>query len=177
MSDDDDKDDRELFRRAVADARPIKSNRHEPARPLPRPVAKFAHRDEHEVMKESLGIDPEHAGLEFGDELFFRRSGVRDRVLRKLRRGAYTIEAELDLHGLTVEGAREALHGFLLVAARRRLGCVRVVHGKGLGSGPRGPVLKNKVDRWLRRRTEVLAFVSARPAQGGTGAVCVLLKN
>jgi DNA-nicking Smr family endonuclease len=107
--------------------------------------------------------------------LSHRRPGVPASVLRELRRGDYPIEAELDLHGMTVTQAKRALHGFLANALARHLGCVRIIHGKGLRSGSDGPVLKTTVNGVLRKTAAVLAYVSARPADGGTGAVYVLL--
>jgi DNA-nicking Smr family endonuclease len=108
--------------------------------------------------------------------LSFQRAGVRLQVMRRLRRGLYPIEDELDLHGLTQTAARERLADFL---ARSRDGgcrCVRIIHGKGYRSGVRGPVLKTAVNLWLRRHTDVMAFVSARAIDGGAGAMYVLLR-
>jgi DNA-nicking Smr family endonuclease len=112
-----------------------------------------------------------------GDQaLSFQRAGVRIQVMRRLRRGLYPIEGELDLHGLSQTAARDRLAGFL---ARSRDGgcrCVRIIHGKGYRSGARGPVLKAAVNLWLRRHMDVMAFVSARAIDGGGGAVYVLLR-
>jgi DNA-nicking Smr family endonuclease len=112
-----------------------------------------------------------------GDEaLSFQRGGVRTQVMRRLRRGLYPIEDELDLHGLNQTAARDHLAEFL---ARSRDGgcrCVRIIHGKGYRSGARGPVLKAAVNLWLRRHMDVMAFVSARAIDGGAGAVYVLLR-
>ena len=97
--------------------------------------------------------------------------------MRKLARGKYAVQAEIDLHGMTVEEARPRLADFIEYNARSGKSCVRVVHGKGLGSGQRGPVLKSSVNRWLRRWDYVLAFVSTRQVDGGTGAIYVLLSD
>ena len=113
--------------------------------------------------------------VETGDSLNFRRPGVQDGVLRKLRRGQYRLESEIDLHGLTLREAKAELRVFLARAIARQLRCVRIVHGKGLGSGPRGPVLKHAVNGILQRTDLVVAFCSARPVDGGTGAIYVLL--
>ena len=110
-----------------------------------------------------------------GEELVFAREGVQSGVLRKLRRGQYRVQAEIDLHGLTVPEAKEELRTFLAHALERHIRCVRVVHGKGLRSGHRGPVLKGAVSSVLRRVGPVLAYVSARQVDGGTGALYVLL--
>jgi len=133
--------------------------------------------DDAAVVQEmfSDGLDP--ADLETGDELLFVRGGLQHNVLRKLRRGQYSIGAELDLHGFTAADARQALALFLHACRERRVRCVRIIHGKGNGSLHRLPVLKGKVNHWLQQRDEVLAFCSARPMDGGTGAVYVLLKT
>ena len=108
--------------------------------------------------------------------LSFQRAGVRIQVLRRLRRGLYPVEAELDLHGLTQSAARNQLADFLAHSRDRGLRCVRIIHGKGYRSGARGPVLKVAVNLWLRRHMDVMAFVSARAIDGGAGAVYVLLR-
>ncbi|HEX2492356.1 MAG TPA: Smr/MutS family protein, partial [Steroidobacter sp.] len=112
-----------------------------------------------------------------GDELNFRRPHVPNSVLIKLRRGYFAVDAELDLHGLTGAEAKAALREFLAEAVIQRMSCVRVIHGKGRRSGPRGPVLKNVVNHWMQRADDVLAFGSARGVDGGSGAVYVLLRK
>lgn len=131
--------------------------------------------DEQEVMKELLR-DPDPDTMESGDTLVYRREGVQDGVLRRLRRGQYRIEAELDLHGLNRERARLEVMRFLTRCQEQDRRCVRIIHGKGLGSPNSGPVIKSHLNSWLRRRQDVLAYCSARPADGGTGAVYVLLR-
>jgi DNA-nicking Smr family endonuclease len=116
--------------------------------------------------------DPTLAG---GEELVFHQPGIPSTVLKKLRRGQYRVQAEIDLHGMTVAEAKHRLRDFLVDALARDLHCVRIIHGKGLRSGHRGPVLKIAVNSLLRRTAAVLAFVSAREVDGGTGAVYVLL--
>ncbi|HLK71247.1 MAG TPA: Smr/MutS family protein [Steroidobacteraceae bacterium] len=115
--------------------------------------------------------------LQAGDELLFRRSGVSTLALRRLRRGQYRVQAEIDLHGCTLAEALPQLDAFLRESRSRGLHCVRIIHGKGLRSGNRGPVLKNSVNAQLRRAQGVMAFVSALPAAGGTGATLVLLSR
>jgi DNA-nicking Smr family endonuclease len=110
------------------------------------------------------------------DQLSFRRPGIGLDVTRRLRAGHWSIQRQLDLHGLRTDEAREALGEFIRLAHRTGLRCVRVVHGKGLGSPGRMPVLKSRVQRWLVQKKEVLAFVQARPADGGAGALVVLLQ-
>jgi DNA-nicking Smr family endonuclease len=179
MGQDDDQreeDEAELFRRAMRDVQPLKrAPRAPPARRGARPRAKFARAERAAVLRESLGGGADLYDVQPGDELLFRRAGVPETVLRRLRRGSYRIESEIDLHGLTVEQAAAQLHDFLRAARARELRCVRVIHGKGLRSGARGPVLKNTVNALLRRSDPVLAFASARPVAGGTGATLVLL--
>lgn len=112
-----------------------------------------------------------------GEELEFRQPGVQLAVMRKLRRGQLACQAELDLHGLSLAQARQQLSAFLAQVSARGLRCVRVIHGKGLRSSPRGPVLKPNVARWLQQRQEILAYCSARPVDGGSGALYVLLRK
>ena len=164
-----------LFRDAVRDVRPLKGPIPVPALPRARPQARFTRADRAAVLRESLdpeSADPQLAG---GEELVYHRPQVQQAVLRRLRRGQYRVEREIDLHGLTISEAKHALRGFLAAALERQVRCVRIVHGKGLRSGHRGPVLKAAVSAVLRRTGAVLAYVSARPVDGGTGAVYVLL--
>lgn len=170
-----DDDERELFRAAVRGVRPL---RHSPAPPpRARRSARAASRraDEARVLAESLVLDAADLGVETGEELTWRRPGVPESVLRRLRRGEFSRRAELDLHGMTQSEARVALLAFLADAVDHGLRCVRVIHGKGRGSGQRGPVLKAAVNRWLRHCGAVRAFCSAGRANGGTGALYVLL--
>ena len=175
-------DETKLFREAVRDVKPL-GRAAQPAeqpssrRRRPRPAAKFSRADRLAVLEESLRddvIDPELAS---GEELVFRRTGIQPALLRKLRRGDYRVQGELDLHGLTVTEAKQALREFLAEALMRQWRCVRIVHGKGLRSGHRGPVLKGMVGTMLRKVGPVLAYVSARQVDGGTGAVYVLLSS
>jgi DNA-nicking Smr family endonuclease len=167
----------ELFRNAVADVKPLAQRPRAPlVRRKPPARALFTAADRAMVLVESLqglGVDEL---LDSGDEIQFRREGVQDRVLRKLKRGEYRVEDVCDLHGLRVDEAKAALREFLAEALARRLRCVRIIHGKGLRSTGPGPVLKQRVDGWLRQRADVLAFCSARREHGGTGAVYVLLR-
>jgi DNA-nicking Smr family endonuclease len=173
-----DDEDARLFREAVRDVKPLGTDR-DVATPRKRPArARFARMERFAALEESLhgelGGEPLVAS---GEELSFRRPGVPESVLRRLRRGEFRVSGELDLHGLTVAQAKQALHAFLTGALARHAGCVRIIHGKGLRSGHHGPVLKNLVSEVLRRTAAVVAFVSARPADGGTGAVYVLLSQ
>ncbi|MGH8211119.1 MAG: Smr/MutS family protein [Steroidobacteraceae bacterium] len=172
----DDEDDTRLFREAVRDVKPLPSDAAPVAsRRRPEPRARFSRADQHAVLLESLNEDGGDPELAAGDELVYHRAGVQMSVLRKLRRGHYRVQAEIDLHGLTVVEAKQALRDFLADALDRQFRCVRIIHGKGLRSGPRGPVLKGVVSSVLRKVAPVVAYVSARPVDGGTGAVYVLL--
>jgi len=171
--------DLDLFRNAVRDAVPLPP-RDRPLRPrrgpLPVPVQSLL--DEHDALAESIArpLDPESA-LETGEEASHVGPGVSRQILRKLRRGHWVVQAEVDLHGLRRVEARLALAHFLRESLGHGLRCVRVIHGKGLGSKNREPVLKRMVRGWLAPRAEVLAFCQAPAVQGGGGALLVLLKG
>jgi len=177
MSDKHEPTDEELFQAAMEGVRPLSQDRVVQAAPLPPPIPRQALADDQAVLDELLCDDYDPEALETGEELVYLRPGLQKRVLRKLRRGHYSLENELDLHGMTVPMAREALRQFFGYCRARDYRCVRIIHGKGRRSSNRGPVLKAKVDRWLRQRDDVLAFCSARPADGGNGAVYVLLRH
>jgi DNA-nicking Smr family endonuclease len=168
-----------LFRRAVADAIPLPpSGRADIARARPKPIARQRRADERQVLVDALS-DPWdwEAALSTGEELLYSRPGVPTAALRKLRRGGWVIQGELDLHGHTGNEARVALAAFLNRCMLEDRRCVRIIHGKGHGSKNRLPVLKNKVRHWLMQREDVLAFCQARTVDGGAGAVIVLLKS
>ena len=164
----------EAFRAAVRDVTPLAQTPSVSGLAKSRPRArKAAVLDDLEKAMPLVAADELVSGE---GELSFRRGGVRTQVMRRLRRGLYPIEGELDLHGLDQTAARNELADFI---ARSRNGgrrCVRIVHGKGYRSGARGPVLKTAVNLWLRRHLDVMAFVSARAIDGGAGAVYVLLR-
>ena len=142
----------------------------------PQPEARLREEDEQaalvQAMSDEFDVD---SLLETDEELSFRRPGVTPAALQKLRRGGWSLQAQIDLHGLRRDEAREQLGHFLQQCALRGLRCVRVVHGKGNGSPGKEGILRVKVRRWLVQREEVLAFVQARPAEGGAGALVVLL--
>ena len=143
--------------------------------PAPIPVQTL--RDDEQALQDSLSDQmPMEVGLETGEELVFLRNGLSNQILKKLRRGFWATQDQLDLHGLRTEEARALLVSFLNDALKHGLRCVCIVHGKGLRSRNAEPVLKRKVGNWLGQRDEVLAFVQARPEDGGGGAVMVLLK-
>ncbi len=168
-----------LFTQAVGQVTPLPDARraHLPRTP-PAPVALQQQRDDAAVMREALSDEFDVSTLlEADEDLSFRRPGIGVDVTRRLRRGDWRIQRELDLHGLRTVDARQALGDFIREAVKLGLRCVRVVHGKGLGSPGKTPVLKSRVQGWLVQKTEVLAFVQARPAQGGAGALLVLLQG
>ena len=165
------------FRRAVADAEPLTERKRVVHRRRPPPVPRQRLRDERAALDESLhGPFSVDDALEAGNELVYLREGLQREMLRKLRRGHWVVEAELDLHGMNRQVAAVAVAEFFRHCRRRGLGCVRIVHGKGLGSRQREPVLKGLLRKWLLRE-EVLAFSQAPAALGGSGAVVVLLKT
>jgi DNA-nicking Smr family endonuclease len=170
--------ERNLFQRAAGPVQPLRVPprvRLVPEQPPPVPVQQQL--DEQRVLAESLSDEFDASTLlDVDDQLSFRRPGVGLDVTRKLRKGHWSIQRELDLHGLRRDDAREALAGFIREAHRTGIRCVRVVHGKGLGSPGKEPVLKGKVHAWLVQKQEVLAFVQARGDEGGAGALVVLLK-
>ena len=171
--------EREVFTRAIGPVQPLKEDARAPL-PAPKrpPLALQQQLDDQAALQESLSDDFDVSSLLDTDaDLSFAQAGVGSDVLRKLRRGHWSLQGEIDLHGLRTEEAREALSAFLHQAIRLGWRCVRVVHGKGLGSPGRMPVLKQKVMRWLVQRNEVMAFVQAPAAQGGAGALLVLLKG
>jgi DNA-nicking Smr family endonuclease len=164
------------FRRAVADAQPLAAPRKVLHQRRPAPVPQQRMRDERAVLEESLGPVSVDDALDSGNELSYLAKGLRRDVLRKLRRGHWVVEDELDLHGMNRHVAAVTVSQFLNGCKKRRVRCVRIVHGKGRGSHNREPVLKGLLRKWLLRE-EVLAFSQAPAAQGGSGAVLVLLKT
>jgi len=146
--------------------------------PMPAPpLAQQQIRDDINVLRESLSDDFDVSTLlDTDDELSYRSQGIGTDVTQKLRKGHWSLQGQIDLHGLRSDEAREALGQFIREASKRGWRCVRIVHGKGLGSPGKTPVLKSKVQRWLVQKTEVLAFVQAKGSEGGAGALVVLLK-
>jgi len=167
--------DRDLFRNAAGTVRPVADDRVEPPPPAHR-ARRRARRPE-PVSEQGLSDAGPDATLAPGDVSSFSRGGVRHKELRQLRRGRIPTDAALDLHGMTLAEARTALAEFLQHSLHRNARCVRIVHGKGHRSATGQAVLKTQTDHWLRARPEVLAFCTAQPADGGTGALYVLLKR
>ena len=168
-----------LFARAVGPVQPLRTaERVLHTQPAPSPLPYQRQLDEQQVLRESLSDEFDVSTLLQTDEhLSFCRPGIGPDVPVNLRRGYWAVQAQLDLHGMRSDEAREALGQFLRRASKSGLRCVRIIHGKGLGSPGRVPILKNKVLRWLVQKREVLAFVQARPVDGGAGALMVLLAS
>jgi len=169
-------DDDNLFRRMMSDAKPLKTTeRVPPPSTKPKPKARFTKADEQAALAESLDVDIDDIEESSGEALRFQRPSVGRTTMRMLTRGSYAIQAEIDLHGMTVAEAKPRLERFVQrCASNNKLG-IRIGHGKGLGSGERGPGLKRAVNRWLRQWDSGLAFLSARQVDSGTGAVYVLI--
>lgn len=170
--------DSALFRDAIGNVRPL-SRRSDlpPEITRPAPLPRQFEADEAAVRDELLTHAFDPSAIELGDEILYLKPGQPERLLKQLRRGQFSVRAEIDLHQMTVAVAREAIKLFLADALAHDELCVRIVHGKGLRSRARGPVVKRMTEQTLRRRDDVLAFASALPAQGGTGAVLVLLRG
>ena len=171
----DDDDDAALFRAAIGPVKTLPASAPAPARPRPKPAARMAERDELAARSEfQRGLD-DLSALAAGDVLSYRRETLPVPVFQRLKRGRFSAQDELDLHGATMAQAELLLRQFLAEAHAHEYGCVRIIHGKGRREEGGLPILKNLVDRLLRQRGDVLAFHSAPAAQGGTGAVLLLL--
>jgi DNA-nicking Smr family endonuclease len=170
--------ERHWFAQAIGPVRPLSTPQRVTLRPTPpAPNARQKQIDEQAVLRESLSDEFDVSTLlDVDDQMSYRASGIGTDVTRRLRRGEWSLQGQIDLHGLRSDEAREALALFIREAVRQGWRCLRVVHGKGLGSPGREPVLKSKVQRWLVQKSEVLAFVQAKPAEGGAGALLVLLR-
>lgn len=170
-------DDIELFRRSVGPVRKIHHDKTAPVR-KPRPS-----RPRRQMPGNDTGLSDSFSdGFDYGEvtsdeALFFARPGLQQRQLQRLKRGQLTIGAELDMHGMTAAMARSALVNFIDLCREQHIRCVRIIHGKGYGSGGSAPVLKNRVNSWLRQHHDVLAFSSAPIQDGGSGALYVLLRS
>jgi len=172
-----DDDDSRLFRESIGEVRRLDPVTAPPAPAKPAPHPHMFEADEASVPGELLDMAFDPAILEVGEELSYLRDGYSPKLLRQLKRGQFSIQDDIDLHQMNAAAAQATIVMFLAEAKQNGLRCVRIVHGKGLRSRAAGPVLKGLTDRLLRRRDDVIAFASARPAMGGTGAVVVLLKG
>lgn len=174
----DEDDPMDLFRQAVGDVKPVPNDKIADMRTPPPPRPRQLELDEKAVMHDAMTDDRDPEEMDGGEHLNWGREGVQRRVMRKLRNGYYAIQAELDLHGMTVNEARAAMQVFIAeVTALHGSCCVRIIHGKGRKSATDAPVLKPFTASYLRQRRDVLAYCSAKQSQGGTGAVYVLLRS
>lgn len=170
-------DDHDLFIKAMRGVRPLACNKIGMETPHPLPVPRQKILEAEQIRHDMLSDEYDAADVETGEELLFVRPGTRYGEVRKLRRGYFSVCAELDLHGMVTATAYSAVKDFLHECYAYNIRCARIVHGKGHGSWQKQPILKLKLNRWLRQHDVVLAFCSARPVDGGTGAVYVLIKN
>ncbi len=172
-----DKDDVALFRNTVGKVNPIKQDAiyHQGDKPAPIPAQRLA--DEAKVIHEMAYGSPDTQDRETGDGLMYKKPGIQNRVFQKLKRGQFAITAELDLHGLTAEEAKNTLADFLSRCAKCDRCCVKIIHGKGLRSKDGRPVIKNNIGRWLQQRQDVLAYCPAKRYDGDTGALYVLIRK
>jgi len=170
-------DDAALFRETIGEVRSVNHDKIDLDKPSKVPLVRNKQQDDRSVMQSLLEDLSEADFLETGEHLSYTQPGVQRSVLKKLKSGKYSIQAEIDLHGLSVDEARQELSGFLAHAQLNRHLCVRIIHGKGRKDSQRAPRLKPAVNQWLQRNKQVLAFCSARTNDGGTGAVYALLKK
>jgi len=174
----DTEDPTELFRKAVGAVKPVNDDRVLPSRKPVSTKPRQLELDERAVMQDAMHDERNPDELDTGEHLSWCRSGVQKRVMKKLRNGYYSIQNEIDLHGLTVAQAREALAEFMAWSVdKHKSTCVRIIHGKGRKTADTAPVLKPFVSSWLRGHKQVVAFTSCKPVHGGTGAVYVLLQR
>jgi len=170
-------EDRALFRDAVGEVRGVNNDKAQDTTSKPAPNVRSAKKDDRSVMESLLSELGENDLLETGEHLSFTAPGVQNSVLRKLKSGKYAIQAEIDLHGMRLNEAKQELGAFLKESQLRRLLCVRIIHGKGRKQADKAPRMKPAVNQWLQSNKSILAFCSARANDGGTGAVYALLKR
>jgi DNA-nicking Smr family endonuclease len=169
--------DRALFLDAIGPVRRIEVEEAAPAAPKPSPRPRQREADERQALRDLQSNPFEFGADTLGDGLEYLAEGLAPRILKRLKRGLFAVQDEIDLHRMSAALAEDCIRVFLAEAESRGLRCVRIVHGKGLRSKDATPVLKQLTDRMLRQRSDVLAYASARPAEGGTGAVVVLLRR
>ncbi len=172
----DSDDDLELFRESVGSVRRVRSDRVNTRPPGPQAVPAQRERDESLVMDDLASGPIDFSAVETGEEITYLRPGLQKRVLTRLRRGHWRVQDEIDLHEMNLEVAGNSIRAFVDHAVRERMSCIKLIHGKGLRSGPAGPQIKRLTARLLSRDDRVAAFASAPPHDGGTGAVYVLLR-
>ena len=170
-------DEIELFRRSVGPVRKVARNRTGPVRKPPAPRPRPRDDDEHRISTDNFSDAFSTDTVSSDETLFFARPGLQQRQLQRLKRGQLQVGAELDMHGMTAAVARNALVNFIAICSEQQVRCARIIHGKGYGSGADAPVLKNRLNSWLRQHQDVLAFSSAQIKDGGSGALYVLLRS
>ena len=175
------KDDENLFREAVKNVKPlkIKSKTIEASasKPKPKPIAKKLLEDEKRVLLDSISDDYIYENIESEDELLYLRHGHSPDILNKLKKGYWVVQGSIDLHGMISQEAKSYIVDYIQECKKRHIRCIRIIHGKGIGSKNKEPVLKNKVKNWLVQKDEVIAYAQAPKHDGGSGAVVVLLKE
>ncbi|QOC23674.1 Smr/MutS family protein [Wenzhouxiangella sp. AB-CW3] len=169
--------DFELFRESVGSVRRVRSDRVQSRPPAPRAQPRQRQQDERAVMDDLASAPIDFSAVETGEEISYLRPGLQKRVLTRLRRGHWRVQDQIDLHQMNLEAAGRTIREFLAHAEREGFSCVKIIHGKGLRSGPDGPQIKRLAARLLSRHSRVAAFASAPPHDGGTGAVHVLLST
>jgi DNA-nicking Smr family endonuclease len=172
-----DTDDSDLFRRSIGSVRKISHDRvqHPHQRPAPRP--RMIPDEELPLAGPGFSDGSQVSPVSAEDTLFFARPGLQQRLLKRLRRGQLPVEAELDMHGMTIPVAENELVRFLSLCRDQHIRCVRIIHGKGYGSRAGSPILKNRLNHWLRQHHDVLAFTTTPRDAGGAGAMYVLLRS
>lgn len=171
-------DDIQLFRKTVGDVKPVNNDRIDSAgTPKPEAIPLQLQQDEAKAVEDMMSSHYDLSELERAESISFHRPGIQLSVLRKLKRGQYSIEARFDLHGLNAKQAYTTITLFLTNMRTENKQCVLIIHGKGKRSNNEGPVLKPLVAKWLSQRDDVLAYCSARPSDGGNGAVYILLRK
>ena len=174
-------DDENLFREAVKNVKPlkIKSKTIEVAasKPKPKPIAKKLIEDEKRVLLDSLSDDYIYENIETEDGLLYLRDGHSPDILNKLRKGYWVVQGSIDLHGMISQEAKSYIVDYIQECKKKHVRCIRIIHGKGIGSKNKEPVLRNKVKNWLAQKDEVIAYAQAPKHDGGSGAVVVLLKE
>ncbi len=170
-------EDMALFRDAVGEVKPVSAGHIELKKTPPKPIPRQLYADEERVLEELDHIDPYLCQMESGEFLSWRREGVQEAVVRKLKRGFYAVQAELDLHGFTLKEAHKETTAFLIHCTNKEYRCIRLIHGRSRHTAEEAPKIRNMLDGWLRHRKEILAFCSAKPEDGGAGAMVVLLRK
>ena len=174
---DDNKKNSHSFADLMSSTKRLHTDKIAPYRKKIPPIAKQSEADELRVMEELLSFDDEASSFASGDELTFLRNGYPQKILKKLRRGDYSIQEELDLHGFFADEAKQQVHGFINECAQYNISTVRIIHGKGLHSPDKKPVLKNLILGWLKKNQSIIAVCSTPSNDGGTGAIYALIKT